>query len=124
MIIFVRGRIVPEHKNSINRFLIWIYRPIIKIVLRAKVSVILLALAVLAVTIWPARQLGAEFMPNLNEGTLLYMPTTLPGISVTAAGELMPNPGQDYPFLPGSRVRLRQGRPRGDGDRSGAFLNV
>jgi len=51
--------------------------------------VILLALAVLAVTIWPARQLGAEFMPNLNEGTLLYMPTTLPGISVTAAGELM-----------------------------------
>src|SRR4030081_3288362 len=57
--------------------------------MRAKTLVILLSLAVLAVTIWPARQLGTEFMPNLNEGTLLYMPTTLPGISVTKAGELM-----------------------------------
>ena len=89
MVVFVRGRIVPEHKNPINRFLIWIYRPVIKAVLRAKVLVILLALAVLAVTIWPARQLGAEFMPTLNEGTLLYMPTTLPGISVTKAAELL-----------------------------------
>src|SRR4030081_2896584 len=89
MVIFVRGRIVPEHRNPINRFLIWIYRPVIKGVMRAKTLGILLSLAVLAVTIWPARQLGTEFMPNLNEGTLLYMPTTLPGISVTKAGELM-----------------------------------
>jgi copper/silver efflux system protein len=89
MVIFVRGRIVAEHRNWINRFLIWIYRPVIKGVLRAKILVILLALAALAVTIWPARQLGTEFMPNLNEGTLLYMPTTLPGISVTKAAELM-----------------------------------
>ena len=89
MIIFVRGRIVPEHKNPINRFLIWIYRPVIKAVMRAKTLVILISLAVLAVTVWPARQLGTEFMPNLNEGTLLYMPTTLPGISVTKAGELL-----------------------------------
>src|SRR6185437_4037044 len=63
--------------------------PIIKGVLRAKTLVILLAIAALAVTIWPARQLGTEFMPNLNEGTLLFMPTTLPGISVTKAAELM-----------------------------------
>ena len=89
MIVFVRGRIVPEHKNPINRFLIWIYRPAIKAVMRAKVLVILASLAVLAVTIWPARQLGTEFMPSLNEGTLLYMPTTLPGISVTKAAELI-----------------------------------
>ncbi|MCF2521695.1 CusA/CzcA family heavy metal efflux RND transporter [Bradyrhizobium sp. G127] len=89
MIIFVRGRIVPEHRNPINRFLIWIYRPVIKAVMRAKVLVIALSLVVLAVTIWPARQLGTEFMPNLNEGTLLFMPTTLPGISVTKAGELL-----------------------------------
>ena len=89
MVIFVRGKIVPEHKNFINRFLIWIYRPIIKGVLRARILVILAAVAVLAITIWPARQLGAEFMPTLNEGTLLYMPTTLPGISVTKAAELM-----------------------------------
>lgn len=89
MVIFVRGRIVPEHKNPINRFLIWAYRPVIKGVLRAKTPVIVLALGVLAVSIWPARQLGTEFMPNLNEGTLLFMPTTLPGISVTKAAELM-----------------------------------
>src|SRR5438445_11858224 len=89
MVIFVRGRIIAEHNNPINRFLIWIYRPVIKAVMRAKTLVILLSLAVLAVTIWPARQLGTEFMPSLNEGTLLYMPTTLPGISVTKAGELM-----------------------------------
>ncbi|KRR20031.1 efflux RND transporter permease subunit [Bradyrhizobium retamae] len=89
MVIFVRGKIVPEHKNPINRFLIWVYRPVIKTVLRAKTLVVLLALGVLAASIWPARQLGTEFMPNLNEGTLLYMPTTLPGISVTKASELM-----------------------------------
>jgi copper/silver efflux system protein len=89
MVIFVRGRTVAEHKNPINRFLIWIYRPIIKGVMHAKTLVIMLALAVLAGSIWPARQLGTEFMPNLNEGTLLYMPTTLPGISVTKASELM-----------------------------------
>lgn len=89
MVIFVRGRIVPEHKNPINRFLIWIYRPIIRGVMRAKTLVIVLALATLAITVWPARQLGTEFMPNLNEGTLLYMPTTLPGISITKAAELL-----------------------------------
>src|SRR6185312_16045228 len=75
--------------NPINRILIWIYRPLIRGVLRAKMPVLLLALAILAVTVWPARQLGTEFMPTLNEGTLLYMPTTLPGISVTKAAELM-----------------------------------
>jgi Cu(I)/Ag(I) efflux system membrane protein CusA/SilA len=89
MVIFVRGRIVPEHRNPINRFLIWIYRPVINGVLRAKTLVILLALGAVAVSIWPARQLGTEFMPDLNEGTLLYMPTTLPGISVTKAAELL-----------------------------------
>ncbi|EJN13894.1 heavy metal efflux pump, cobalt-zinc-cadmium [Bradyrhizobium sp. YR681] len=89
MVIFVRGRIIPEHRNPINRFLIWIYRPVISGVLRARIPVILLALGVLAASVWPAGRLGSEFMPNLNEGTLLYMPTTLPGISVTKAAELM-----------------------------------
>jgi Cu(I)/Ag(I) efflux system membrane protein CusA/SilA len=89
MVIFVRGRIIPEHRNPINRFLIWIYRPVISGVLRARIVVILLALGVLAASVWPAGRLGTEFMPNLNEGTLLYMPTTLPGISVTKAAELM-----------------------------------
>ena len=89
MVVFVRGRIIPEHRNPINRLLIWLYRPVIRLVLRAKLPTILLALLVLAVSVWPARQLGSEFMPSLDEGTLMYMPTTLPGISVTKAGELL-----------------------------------
>lgn len=89
MVVFVRGRIIPEHRNPLNRFLIWVYRPIIRGVLKAKTLTILVALVVLGVTVWPARQLGSEFMPNLDEGTLMYMPTTLPGISVTKAAELL-----------------------------------
>ena len=89
MVIFVRGHIVPEHKNPVNRILIALYRPIIAVVLRAKLLTITLALVVLAVSVWPARQLGSEFMPSLNEGTLMYMPTTLPGLSVTKAAELL-----------------------------------
>ncbi|EGP55799.1 putative heavy metal efflux pump [Agrobacterium tumefaciens F2] len=89
MVVFVRGKIIPEHQNPLNRFLIRVYRPIIKGVLKAKVLTILLAVVALAVTVWPARQIGTEFMPSLNEGTLMYMPTTLPGLSVTKAAELM-----------------------------------
>ncbi len=89
MILFVRGRIMPEHRNPVNRFLIWIYRPVIRLALRFKATTILVALAVLAVSIWPAMRLGTEFMPTLNEGTLFYMPTTLPGLSVTKAAELL-----------------------------------
>lgn len=89
MVVFVRGRIVPEHRNPVNRFLIWIYRPVIRGVLKAKTLTILVALVVLGITILPARQLGSEFMPTLDEGTLMYMPTTLPGLSVTKAAELL-----------------------------------
>lgn len=89
MVMLVRGRIVPEHRNPLNRLLIGLYRPVIAGVLKAKTLTILLAIAALAVTVWPARQLGSEFMPNLDEGTLMYMPTTLPGLSVTKAAELM-----------------------------------
>lgn len=89
MILFVRGYIVPEHKNPLNRFLIWIYRPVIAGVLRVKTLTILAAVVILAITAWPVQHIGSEFMPNLDEGTLMYMPTTLPGISVTKAAELM-----------------------------------
>ncbi len=89
MVLFIRGRLMPEKKNPINRFLIWIYRPVIAAVLRAKVLTISLALLVLAVSVWPATRLGTEFMPTLNEGTLFYMPVTLPGLSITKAGELL-----------------------------------
>ncbi len=89
MVVFVRGRIIPEHKNPINRFLIWIYQPVIRIVLRAKTLTILAAIAALGVSIYPAVHIGSEFMPTLNEGTLLYMPATLPGLSITKATELV-----------------------------------
>jgi len=89
MVLFVRGRIVPEHRNPVNRFLIWIYRPVIQAVLRWRALTITVALAVLAGSVWPATRLGSEFMPNLNEGTLFYMPTTLPGLSITKAAELL-----------------------------------
>ncbi|ABS69812.1 heavy metal efflux pump, CzcA family [Xanthobacter versatilis] len=89
MVVFVRGRIVPEHRNPINRALIFVYRPVIRGVLKAKTLTILLAVVVLGVTLWPARQIGSEFMPSLDEGTLMYMPTTLPGLSVTKAAELL-----------------------------------
>ncbi len=89
MILFVRGKIIPEARNPLNRALIAIYRPVIRVVLKAKALTIAAAAAVLALSVWPLTQVGSEFMPNLNEGTLLYMPTTLPGLSVTKSAELL-----------------------------------
>lgn len=85
----IRGKIRPESKNPVNRFLIRIYHPIIKLVLKAKIAVVILAVIVLIFTIIPLTRTGSEFMPPLNEGDLLYMPTTLPGISITKARELL-----------------------------------
>ncbi len=89
MLFFVRGRIIPEARNPINRALIALYRPLIRLVLRAPVPTVLAALAVVVATAWPVSRLGSEFMPSLNEGTLLFMPVTLPGLSITKAGELL-----------------------------------
>ena len=89
MLLFVRGRILPERRNPINRLLIWLYRPVIALVLRYRTATIVIALLALGASVWPATRLGTEFMPNLNEGTLLYMPVTLPGLSVTKAAELL-----------------------------------
>jgi Cu(I)/Ag(I) efflux system membrane protein CusA/SilA len=89
MVLFVRGRIMPEHRNPVNRFLIWVYRPVIRLALRFKALTIIAALVIMVGGLWPAMRLGTEFMPTLNEGTLFYMPTTLPGLSVTKAAELV-----------------------------------
>ncbi len=89
MTLFVRGRIIPEHKNPLNRLLTWAYRPVISLALQFKWTTILVALGILAISLWPAARLGTEFMPTLNEGTLFYMPTTLPGLSITKAAELL-----------------------------------
>ena len=89
MVLFVRGRIIPEQQNPVNRALIWLYRPIIKAVLRHRKLTIALAMLALAVSIYPVTRIGSEFMPTLNEGTLLYMPVSLPSMSITKAGELI-----------------------------------
>ena len=89
MLLFIRGRIMPEAKNPVNRFLIWLYRPVIAAVMRWKKATVVLALLVMAASLYPASRLGSEFMPTLNEGSLLYMPASLPGMSITKAAELM-----------------------------------
>ncbi len=89
MLLFIRGKVMPEAKNPVNRLLIWIYRPVIQGVMRWKKLTILVALLALGASWYPASRLGSEFMPTLNEGSLLYMPTSLPGMSITKAAELL-----------------------------------
>ncbi|SCX46019.1 Cu(I)/Ag(I) efflux system membrane protein CusA/SilA [Nitrosospira sp. Nsp1] len=89
MFLFIRGKIMPEQKNPINRFLIWIYRPVIAWVMRWKKLTIVMAVITLALSVFPAMKLGSEFMPTLNEGSLLFMPITLPALSVTKSAELL-----------------------------------
>ena len=89
MYYFVRGRLPKESNNPLNRFFIWIYRPVIRAVLGHPWRTLAAALVVLVVSFWPWTRIGSEFMPPLNEGDLLYMPTTPPGISITKAKELL-----------------------------------
>ena len=86
---FVRGKIMPEHKNPVNRLVTWIYNPIIKNVLDAPKTMVMLAIIALAIGLWPLTKIGSEFMPPLDEGDLMYMPTTYPGISIGKARELL-----------------------------------
>lgn len=85
----IRGRIRAEEQNPINRFLTWLYHPVIDFVIRWRWAVIGGAAALLALSLIPFSRLGSEFMPPLYEGDLLYMPTTFPGISATKARELL-----------------------------------
>jgi Cu(I)/Ag(I) efflux system membrane protein CusA/SilA len=89
MLLFIRGHIRPEEHNPLNRWLIAVYRPVIAAVMKHKRATIIVALASMALTLYPAMRLGSEFMPTLNEGTLLFMPASLPGMSVTKAAELL-----------------------------------
>jgi Cu(I)/Ag(I) efflux system membrane protein CusA/SilA len=85
----IRGRIPDEQRNPLNRFLIAAYRPLLDAALRFPRMTIGAAVVVLAVTVWPILQLGGEFMPQLDEGDLLYMPSALPGLSTGKASELL-----------------------------------
>ena len=86
---FIRGKIRPEERNPVNRFLIRLYHPVLDWALKYKKSILIGAVALIAVTAYPVLKIGTEFMPPLYEGDLLYMPTTLPGISITKAKELL-----------------------------------
>jgi Cu(I)/Ag(I) efflux system membrane protein CusA/SilA len=86
---FIRGHVTPEGRNPVNRVLVAAYRPIINAVIRHPKMTLAVALAVLVVGLWPATRLGSEFMPPLDEGDLMYMPTTYPGVSIDKARELL-----------------------------------
>jgi Cu(I)/Ag(I) efflux system membrane protein CusA/SilA len=89
MLLLIRGKITPENKNPVNRILIWAYQPFVNFVLRYRWFTLACALVILALTIFPFARLGSEFMPPLNEGTLLYMPTAVPGMSITEATKIL-----------------------------------
>ncbi|MGB7390459.1 efflux RND transporter permease subunit, partial [Marinomonas sp.] len=86
---FVRGNILSEHKNPINRALQAIYLPVLKAVLNAPKRTIGIALVILLIGLWPVNKLGSEFMPSLDEGDLMYMPTAFPGISIGQARQIL-----------------------------------
>ena len=85
----IRGRIPAEQSNPLNRLLIAVYRPLLDVVLRAPKLTLLAAAVVLLVSLWPLQHIGGEFMPRLDEGDLLYMPSALPGLSTGKAAELL-----------------------------------
>lgn len=89
MLLFIRGKITPEIKNPVNRLLIWAYQPFVNFALRFRWFTLLVALLVMAATIYPFKKLGKEFMPPLNEGDILYMPTAVPGISIEEATRIL-----------------------------------
>ncbi|MGZ4970659.1 MAG: efflux RND transporter permease subunit [Methylobacter sp.] len=86
---FIRGKIIPEQRNPINRFLHFIHAPVLKIAMRWRGVTVILAVLLMASTLYPLSRIGSEFMPPLDEGDILYMPTTFPGISITKAKEVL-----------------------------------
>src|SRR6266536_1653256 len=89
MLLLIRGKITPEIKNPVNRFLIWTYQPFVNFVLRFRRLTIIAALLTMGATIYPFKKLGKEFMPPLNEGDILFMPTGVSGISVAEAPKVL-----------------------------------
>ncbi|PHS76308.1 MAG: CusA/CzcA family heavy metal efflux RND transporter [Porticoccus sp.] len=86
---FIRGRVVAESRNPVNRLLIAGYMPLLKSVLRFPKTTLVMAVVIFLVGIWPVNKIGSEFIPDLDEGDLMYMPTTYPGLSVGKARELL-----------------------------------
>ncbi len=89
MLYFIRGKIIPDEKNPVARATMVVYRPVLRGIMRFPKLAIILAFLAMAVTIYPLMHLGSEFMPPLDEGDLLYMPTTMPGVSITEAKNIL-----------------------------------
>jgi Cu(I)/Ag(I) efflux system membrane protein CusA/SilA len=85
MVWLIRGKITPEVRNPVNRFLVWTYQPFVKFVLRFRWLTLIIALLIMGATVYPFLKLGKEFMPPLNEGDILFMPTAVPGITINEA---------------------------------------
>ncbi len=109
----IRGRIRPENRNPVNRLLIWIYTPLVKGVLRFRWLVLALAVGAMLLVVPLYKQLGSEFMPPLNEGTILYMPTSLPGLPIQKAVQILQTQDRllkEFPEV--DRVFGKMGRAR------------
>ena len=124
MVVFVRGKIIPEHKNPINRFLIWIYRPVIKAVMRAKILVILIALGVLAVDGVAGPAARHRVHAQSERGHAALHADHAARTFRHQGGRIAADAGPDHPELSRSGLGVRQGRPRRDRDRSGADRDV
>ena len=110
---FIRGRITSERRNPVNRFLIWIYTPLVKTVLRFRWLVVGVAIGGMILVVPLYEKLGSEFMPPLNEGTILYMPTSLPGLSIQKASQILQTQDRllkEFPEV--DRVFGKMGRAR------------
>jgi len=100
MVYLIRGRILPEDRNPLNRWLIAAYRPVIDVVLRHRLATVAAAAIIAAASFWPAARLGTEFMATLNEGTIFNMPTGLPGMSINQASTILQKQNQILKSFP------------------------
>lgn len=97
---FVRGKILPEHKNPVNKVLVWLYMPMLKTVLRFPKLTLVAAVIALGVGVYPVQHIGSEFIPPLDEGDLMYMPTTYPAISIGEARRVLAHTNKLIKTLP------------------------
>src|SRR5262249_60180282 len=109
--LLIRGRIRPESRHPVSRFLIAVYSPLVYVALRRPKTTVAIGLCAMVSAVPLALTLGHEFMPPLDEGDLLYMPITFPGISIEQAKTELPRQGRTPPGVPPGAPAFRQSRP-------------
>ena len=119
MVLLLRGRFRTEATNPVSRILSAVYRPIAVLVVRFRILVVAAAVLLMIATVPVFQRLGSEFMPPLDEGSLLVMPTTFPGIAIEEARRALIAAGSHHHAVPRGRVGARESGPRGDGHRPG-----